>query len=244
MIGSPLTDGRLAAPGVSQPLSAVAYEAIQGDIIRCRLLPGAEFTENALVSRYQLGKTPVRQALARLAQEGLVRILPRRGYLVAPISIKDVQDIFALRLLLETEGVRLAAGKVDGERLRRLDEICSAGYDPGNPDSAAEFLRVNTEFHVTIAQASGNDRLASIVAQLLRDMERIFHVGLRLRNRSEEMAHEHRDLVAALVAGDGEAAKRIDAAQIEAARKMVMDGLLSSAQFMTVSLADLEPDHR
>ena len=146
-----------------------------------------------------------------------------------------MQDIFALRLLLETEGARLAAGRVDGERLRRLDEICGAGYDPGNPESAAEFLRVNTEFHVTIAQASGNDRLASIVAQLLRDMERIFHV---------EMAHEHRDLVAALVAGDGEAAKRIDAEQIEASRKMVMDGLLSSAQFMTVSLADLELGQR
>lgn len=227
---------RLATPA-SQPLSAVAYAAIQRDIIQCRLLPGAEVTENDLVARYELGKTPVRQALAKLAHEGLVSILPRRGYLVTPISIKDVQDIFALRLMLESEAVRLAAGRVDEQRLRRLDEICGAGYDPGDPDSAAEFLSVNTEFHVAIARASGNSRLADILAQLIREMERIFHVGLRIRNRSEEMAHEHRDLVNALVAGDGEAARRIAIDQILAAQKMVMDGLLASTQLMTMSLA-------
>jgi DNA-binding GntR family transcriptional regulator len=218
-------------------LASAAYNAIQRDLIRCALLPGSEFTENALASRYQFGKTPIRQALARLAQEGMVRILPRRGYLVNPISIKDVEDIFYLRLLLETDAVRLAAGRVDAVPLRRLDEICRAGYDPADPQSAAEFLRANTEFHVTIAHASGNDRLATIVAQLLRDMERLFHVGLRLRNRSEEMAHEHRDLVDALVAGDGASASAITATQIEAARKMVMDGLLSSTHLMTVSLS-------
>jgi DNA-binding GntR family transcriptional regulator len=122
--------------------------------------------------------------------------------------------------------------------LRRLDEICGAGYDPGDPESASEFLRINTEFHVAIARASGNGRLADILAQLIREMERIFHVGLRIRNRSEEMAHEHRDLVDALVSGDGEAARRIAADQILAAQKMVMDGLLASTQLMTVSLAE------
>ncbi len=238
---SELIDNFNLATDPPQPLSEIAYSAIQRDIIRCRLAPGAEFTENVLAARYRIGKTPVRQALARLSLEGMVRILPRRGYLVAPISIKDVQDIFALRMLLETEVARLAAGRVDEKRLRRLDEICSAGYDPADPDSAADFLRVNTEFHVTIAQATGNDRLARVVSELLREMERIFHVGLRIRNRSEEMAHEHRDLVDALVAGDGEAARQIEADQIRASQRMVMDGLLASAQLMTVSLAELEP---
>lgn len=217
-------------------LGRAAYEAIKRDVVRCRLVPGAELTEGELATRYGFGKAPVRDALARLAQEGLVRVLPRRGYVVAPINVKDVQDIFALRLVLETEAVRLAAGRVDGPQLRRLDEVCRAGYDPDDPESAADFLRVNTEFHVTIARASGNDRMADILAQLLCEMERIFQVGLRLRNRSEEMAHEHRDLVDALLEGDGEAAARIDATQIRASRKMVMDGLLSNHQLMTVTL--------
>ena len=217
-------------------LSRAAYETIKRDVVRCNLAPGAELTEGGLATRYGFGKTPVRDALARLAHEGLVRVLPRRGYVVTPINVKDVQDIFALRLILETEAVRLAAGRVDGLQLRRLDEVCRAGYDPDDPESAAEFLCANTEFHVTIARASGNDRMADILEQLLLEMERILQVGLRLRDRSEEMAHEHRDLVDALLEDDGEAAARIDAAQIRASRKMVMDGLLSNHQLMTVTL--------
>lgn len=217
-------------------LAAAAYAAIKRDIIRCRLAPGASITEPQLAGRYGFGKTPTREALARLGQEGLVRVIPRRGYIVPAINIQDVHDIFALRLLLETEAAHLAAGNVDGQQLRRLDEICSAGYDPGDPDSAAQFLGVNTEFHVTIARASDNRRLAEIVEQLLCEMERVFHVGLRLRNRSEEMAHEHRDLVVALLAGNGEAARQIVAAQIISAQKMVLEGLMSSPQCMAVSL--------
>lgn len=220
-------------------LARAAYEVIKRDIVRCRLVPGAEMTEGGLAERYGFGKTPVRDALGRLAQEGLVKVLPRRGYLVSPINVKDVQDMFALRLLLEPEAARLAAGRVDEAQIRRLDEICGACYEPIDPESAADFLYANTEFHVTIARASGNDRLATVVEQLLCESERVFHVGLRLRNRSEEMTHEHRDLVNALVAGDGEAAARIDAAQILAAQKMVMDGLLSSHEAMTVMLMPL-----
>ncbi len=125
---------------------------------------------------------------------------------------------------------------VNRERLRRLDETCSAGYDPEDPASAAQFLRVDTEFHVTVTQDSGNNRPASVVAQVFRETERICHGGLRLRNASEEMAHGHRDLVDALVAADFEGEQRVVAAQIEAAHKIVMDGLDSSPESATASL--------
>ncbi len=224
------------SPSRSDLLSVTAHKRIKRDIICCRLLPGSEVTELDLAERYELGRTPIREALSRLAQEGLVRAIPRWGYQISPITIRDVQDIFALRLLLETEAARLAAGNMDPEKAWRLDAICSAGYDPANPESAEQFLRVNAEFHIAIAQASGNERMTKILAQLLYEMERLFHVGLRIRNRTEEMAHEHRDLVHALLSGDGEASKRIAAAQIETARNMVMDGLLSRPDLITVSL--------
>lgn len=65
-------------------LGRAAYDAIKRDVARCRLAPGAELTEGELATHYGFGKTPVRDALARLAQEGLVRVLPRRGYVVRP----------------------------------------------------------------------------------------------------------------------------------------------------------------
>jgi DNA-binding GntR family transcriptional regulator len=220
-------------------LKRLAYDWIKRDIVRCFLEPGREISEAQLAARYKLGKAPIRMALARLEHEGLTRAIPRRGYLIAPISIKDVADTFEVRMLLEPATARLAAGRVDADHLRRLDALCRAGYRPGNRASESRFLRANREFHVTIARGSGNERLGQALSSLLDEMERLFHLGLSLRNRTEEMRHEHKALVDALAAGDGSAAERIAAEQIEAARKMVMDAIFSSPGILKVNIGSL-----
>lgn len=225
-------------------LSDLAYSRIRGDIIRCLLGPGVEVTEAQLASRYRLGKSPVRSALARLCQEGLLQPLPRRGYLVAPVTLQDVHDIFQLRLVLEPAVARLAVGRTDNERLRELDAICKAGYVPGDKESEAAFLKANKEFHVTIARASGNRRLCKTISDLLDEMERLLHLGLSLRNRTDEMQHEHRALLEALSQGDEEAAERVTQEQIETARKMVIDALLSSPAIMEVTIKAPAPTAR
>src|SRR5258705_382776 len=80
-------------------------------------------------------------------------------------------------------------------RLRALDEACRAGYQPGDAKSTSRFLDSNKAFHVEIARATGNERLADAVEQLLDEMTRLLHLGLGLRNRSQEMLREHRALV-------------------------------------------------
>src|SRR5262245_38400538 len=167
-----------------------AYERIRHDIIVCAISPGAEISETQLCSQYKLGKAPVRMALNRLAHDGLVRAIPRRSYMVTPVTVRDIHDVFELRLMLEPAAARMAAGKVDAQRLQALDEICRAGYQPGDPRSTARFLDANKAFHVAIAQAAGNARLAAAVEQLLDEMTRLLHLGLGLRNRSQEMQHE------------------------------------------------------
>lgn len=224
---------------LKERLSDLAYGRIKTDLLQCLIGPGTEVTEGRMAARYHLGKTPVRNALARLCHEGLLASLPRRGYLIAPITLQDVHGIFQLRLILEPTAARLAAGKVDAERLRELDSICTAGYTPGNKESEAAFLKVNKEFHVTIARSSGNRRLCKTIAELLDEMERLLHLGLSLRNRTEEMRHEHRALVEALARGDGEAAERVTTEQIEAAKKMVIDALLSSPATVEVNIKAL-----
>lgn len=220
------------APGAdssSAPkLASAAYGVIKRQIVECLLPPGAEVTERELTERYKVGKAPLREALVALAHEGLVRPMPRRGYVITPVTIQDVQDIFELRLLLEPAAARRATGKVDRDVLTRMDELCRAGYSPGNRESETRFLQVNRLFHVTIAEASGNRRLAAVLAQLLEQMERLFHLGLQVRDRSVEMQHEHEALVDALARGDADTAERVTVAQIEAARRMVMDGILSA----------------
>ncbi len=213
----------------SARLTDAAYWTVKNEIVECALPPGIEVSERELMERYGLSKAPLREALVRLGQEGLLRAIPRSGYQVTPITVQDVQDIFALRLLLEPAAARQAAGHVDEELLSELDAVCRAGYTPGDRKSETAFLRTNRQFHLTIAQAARNRRLSGLLGQLLEEMERLFHLGLAVRNRTVEMQHEHRVLVEALTRGDGDAAEATTIEQIESARRMVMDGILSAS---------------
>ncbi len=217
-------------------LSDQAYERIKHDIVTCELGPGMEVSEARLAAMYGFGKAPIRQALSRLSQECFVTALPRRGYVIAPVTLQCVNDIFDLRLLLEPAAAERAAGNVDGAKLRELDAICIAGYQPGDRDSERRFLGANKAFHVAVARASGNERLARTLAQLLDEMERLFHLGLALRDRSEEMQHEHKALIDALVAGDREAAHAATVEQIESARKMVVDAIISGSGLRRINI--------
>ena len=175
-----------------------AYERIRHDIICCSIAPGTEISEAQLCTQYRLGKAPVRMALNRLAHDGLVRAIPRRGYMVTPVTVRDIHDVFELRLMLEPAAARMAAGKVDRLELQALDEICRAGYQPGDHKSISRFLDANKAFHVAIAQSTGNARLAGAIEHLLDEMTRLLHLGLGLRDRSLEMQQEHRALTKAL----------------------------------------------
>ena len=206
-----------------------AYERIKHDIICCTIAPGTEISETQLCAQYKLGKAPVRMALSRLAHDGLVRAIPRRGYMVTAITLKDIQDIFELRLMLEPAAARMAAGRVNAQRLRALDEGCRTGYQPGDARSVSRFLEATKAFHVAIAQAAGNIRLARAIEELLDEMTRLLHLGLGLRNRSQEMQHEHRALIKALVHGDGGTAERLCRDQIETTRNMVLSAILTSS---------------
>lgn len=213
-------------------LSDQAYEVIRRDILTCALAPGQPISEASLCGRYELGKAPVRSALSRLRQEGLVSASPRRSYVVAPITLRDVQELYALRLILEPATARLAAGKVDARRLERLDAICRKGYTPGDPASTLRFLEANREFHLQVAEAGGNQRFVRLLGQVLDETTRVMHIGLGLRNRNSEMQHEHHALLEALQRNDGTAAASIAESQVAASRDMVLSGLLDSAALL------------
>ncbi|EQD31676.1 protein containing GntR, partial [mine drainage metagenome] len=93
----------------------------------------------------------------------------------------------------------------------------------------SRFLRANTEFHLTVAQASGNHRLVELLAPILDEMERLLHLGLRGADRSEEITHEHRRLISALEAGDSGAAVQEVLSQLHDAQAMVMRAFIGGA---------------
>ena len=206
-------------------LTEQAWSGLREAILTTRLMPGETLSEASAAQLLGLGKAPVRAALARLAEEGLVQAVPRRGWVVSLVTIRDIHEVFDLRLLLEPEAAERAAGRVDAEVLHRLDAVCACGYQPEDGDSTHAFLNANKAFHVAVAELSGNGRLARQIDRLLDESTRMLALGLRRRDRTGEMAHEHAALIEALALGRATAAAAIMRDQVSASRSMVLAAL-------------------
>jgi DNA-binding GntR family transcriptional regulator len=220
--------------------SQAAFREVKRRIMQLELAPGAHFTEGELATELGLSKTPLREALACLQNDGLVDAVARSGYRVTPITLKDARDLFALRTVLEGEAAALAAARRSNvEALRGLDQLCHTGYDANDRASISSFLGTNAEFHVTLARAGGNDRLADMLEYVIEQLERFFQLALTLNVRADEMVHEHCDLLAAVTAGNAEQARAAAVAQARTAQQMVFEALLDSEAVQLANLGDL-----
>ncbi len=202
-----------------------AYEKIKRDIITCELEPGLKIAQAQLVERYDFGITPTREALKRLEQEGYVQSIPRFGYVISELSINDIQEIYELRLILETSSVRNTAVRVTDRQLEEIQREAAFTYTFKDPNSYLHFLDMNKVFHFKIARLSGNRRLADSIAKLLDEMTRIFHLGLDLRDSADEMRNEHMALVNAIGNHNPDQAEKLMRDQILRSQQRVLEGL-------------------
>ena len=207
-------------------LAHQAYAALKKDILTCELDPGSTIAQSQLVKRYDFSLTPVREALKRLEQEGYVQSIPRFGYLITPVTLKDVEDLYDLRLILEQSAVRMAIQRASTEQLAQIQQKATFTYKFKNRLSYLQFLEHNISFHVSIALASGNRKLAEMLANVLNEMTRIFNLGLDLRDSAEEMRNEHILLAAALAQRDIQPAEQIVQDQIVLSRQRVVEMLV------------------
>jgi DNA-binding GntR family transcriptional regulator len=207
-----------------------AYEHLKRLVLTGGLAPGEELREGTLTESSGFGRTPVREALRRLVQEGFVEVRPRQGYRVAVVTLTSVRDLFEMRLLLEPAAAELAATRASQEDLAALHDLAHESYVPGDPNSYERFLERNREFHVRVAKAAGNERLASTLRVLLEEMQRLFFISLSSDGTAVELVHEHHELHDALLARDAPRARQVVIDQIEASRSRVMAGLLAGAQ--------------
>ena len=232
-----------AAPAGAAPAAAtsaaLAHRRLRRAVVRLELPPGAAMSEQRLAARFGLSKAAVRAALARLRAERLVLSEPRRGHVVAPLTLRDVGEVYALRLLLEPPAAAAAAGRLDESELARLRAAVAADVDISDDASIDRFLDGNRAVHVAIAGASGNGRLAAIVERLLDDSERAIGVALRAgaAGRGLRVRSEHEALLDAIAAGDGAGAERLMRAAIERFRDELTRTLRSSPAVDELPLA-------
>jgi DNA-binding GntR family transcriptional regulator len=177
------------------------YRELRQEILTLALRPGQLVVEGDIARHFGVSKTPVREALALLQQDGLVEALPRRGYLVTSITVADVYEMFEVRAALEGAAAELAATRMTAEDLARLDSVTNpldalVGAAGGRLDRRAmqRLLDYNRQFHLTIARAARNARLLRLIERVLDDGMRFIAIGY--------VANEHEAIIGALRAGD------------------------------------------
>lgn len=217
---------KMVSSKLSTSLAEQAYLRLRKEILTCRLSPGQVVSERELARRYEISKTPIREALAQTCYEGLMQRLQGRGYMVAPITIKHIRELFDLRLILEAIAAERAAQNPLPEQIAKLKEMAVVSYNLDDPESHTLFLKTNRNFHLALAEAAANERLVDMLGQLLNEMDRLFYLGLRLRDSSEEMTREHQDVVTALENGDVQGARETISNQIINSRDRILEAIM------------------
>ncbi len=210
---------------VPESMTAKVYAAVRREILSCQIIPGEELSEGELATRFKMSKTPVREALAKLRAEGLVKIFPRRGYQVAPVTFQDMNELFEIRSMLEGRAAELASQRITREDIGQLSTLADIIYDRAEHLSIRRFVQTNRDFHEGIAVASGNRRLHGMILQVLDELQRFFHLGAQLRDVGNETNDYHRQIIAGLT--------RRDASQ---ARSSIMEDIASTQRGLLVAL--------
>jgi DNA-binding GntR family transcriptional regulator len=186
-----------------------AYLAIRGLIVSLELPPGAVIDERQLMERLGLGRTPVREALRRLAQEQLVEVFPRRGMFVTNVDVRDLARISEVRLALEPEAARLAAERASEEE---RDELAALG---DRIKRGADLMGLDEQIHRAIYRAAHNDLLAKTLGEYYVLAHRIWMIALDRAEELEEAVEAHRDLIQAVAVGNGDRAAELMRAHVE-----------------------------
>ncbi len=203
-----------ALPGPAAPRSATAaesaYRHIRRLILDNALPPGAQRLEAELALELGMSRTPVREAMLRLAQDGLVAVTPRHGMRVLPLSVADMRDIYDVLESLEPKAAELLARRgLPAADLLPLHAACDAMQAAIVSGDRTAWAAADEDFHRGLLMLCGNSRLAAMVMQVWDQSHRARLLTLNLRPLPTASTAEHRAIMTAIAAGDGDAAREL-----------------------------------
>jgi len=181
--------------------------ALRAAVISGEMQPGEVYSAPALGKRFGVSPTPVREAMLDLAKEGLVISLPNKGFRVTEVSDADLDEITALRLLLEPPTVRQVVPLIDDAGLDKLVGMAQDIIDFAGDGNLIEYTEADRRFHMAVLEYSGNMRLVSLVSELRSHTRLLGLAPLVGTGQLREMAYEHLELVELIRAGKAEEAE-------------------------------------
>jgi DNA-binding GntR family transcriptional regulator len=194
---------------------------LREEILSSRLEPGADLNEVALATSLGVSRGPIREALGRLAAEGLVTVTPRRGTIVTKLTKQEFIDAYQVREALESLAMRVAVPRLTDEERAELHQLSDEMRRLAEAGDVNSFFEVNRHFHEKLVAASGNRRLQAMHEQLLGQMGRLLRKSADLRGGLGESAAAHEAILEAVDAGDADRAARLMAEHIEVPQRVL-----------------------
>jgi DNA-binding GntR family transcriptional regulator len=202
-------------------LAPSVYEALRRAILARQFDPGEPLTEHALCRRYRVSRTPVREALARLERDRLVRVVPKKGAFVRTVGHDEIRELYEMREALEALAVRLAAPRLDRTALedfeRRFRELRGRR-------SAALYTAVRPlgeEFHRYLVKSAGNAKLLEALEQIREQIQAVWTMSMLAPRRVQGLIREHLAIIDALKRGRVARAERCMVAHVRRVREAI-----------------------
>lgn len=193
-------------PLAPQSVGELAYRSIRESILTGRFAPGERLVETRLAEELGVSRAPVREALRRLGEEGLVDERPRHGVFVREMTATDFVDVYNLRIAVETAAIRLATRR--RASTETLEEIVDAMRRAARRGRAAEVVALELSFHEEICTLSGNAHLAGVFGSVSARIRMALALDDAEYGRLEDVAAEHRPPIEAIESGDEHRAAR------------------------------------
>ena len=191
------------------PLRDVVYHTLRDAILRGELEPGERLMEMHLADRLGVSRTPIREAIRMLEQEGLAITIPRRGAQVAKMTEKDLEDVLEIRDALDSLAVTTACSRMNEENGRLLMEALAVFEESVKSGEVRTIAEADESFHSVIYRITENPKLEAIIGNLREQMYRYRFEYLKDNSYYERLTEEHRELVEALRQKDKEKVKNI-----------------------------------
>lgn len=198
------------------------YQEIKWRIVHARYVPGFVLSEAMLARVHRASRTPVRDALARLQEEGYVDRMPRRGFRVSPITAATLRHTYEVRRLVEGESAALAAERADADAIARMRTLATYPLLDDSPESYVLRLKTNDDFHLAVAGATQNGFLLDLVRRCLTQHNRVLLLSTQARYPTlPGSVPQHHDIVDAIEARDAALARQVMLVHLEDSNALV-----------------------
>ena len=211
-----------------EPFAAKAYRELRARLLDNSMPSGEQYTEEELAAMLRMSRTPTREAMLRLAGEGLVEVRPRHGMRIKPVSPVDMREIYEVLTALESTAAALAEARVDqGDSIRQLRAAISDMDAALERDDLAAWAAADERFHTLLVEAAGNSRLTELVQTYVGQSHRVRMLTLRLRPKPSMSNRDHEAVVDAVEAHDAKRAREIHFTHREQSGRMLVELLAS-----------------